>query len=196
MTRNDANAVLDALDAVCRLVAEGVPGVVIGGIAASLLGEARFTADVDVVVMPEPEDIPALLARAAAVGLVPRIEDAPGFAHRHRVLLLRHADSGTPVDLSLAALPFEAEMVRRVRLTTVGGLRVPLPTPEDLIITKAVAHRPVDLRDIETVLLANPATDLRRVRRWVKEFATVLEMPEILADLEAVVRRVRRMRRG
>jgi hypothetical protein len=55
---------------------------------------------------------------------------------------------------------------------------VPRPLPENLIIMKAVAHRPQDLADIEAILVANLKLNLRRVRHWVREFAAALEMPE------------------
>jgi predicted nucleotidyltransferase len=55
----------------------------------------------------------------------------------------------------------------------VSGVRVPLPRPEDLIILKAVAHRPQDLVDIEAILAAQPRLNLRRVRRWVREFSVI-----------------------
>jgi hypothetical protein len=53
-------------------------------------------------------------------------------------------------------------------------LSVPLPTPEDLIIMKAVAHRPRDLADIEGILAGVGDLNLRHIRRWVREFAKVL----------------------
>ena len=70
-----------------------------------------------------------------------------------------------------------------------GYVEVPLPLPEDLIIMKAVAHRPQDLADIEAILAAHPKLNLRRVRRWLREFAAALSMPEILNDLEALLSR-------
>ena len=39
-------------------------GVIIGGIAASLLGEPRFTADVDAVILLSVEDLPLLVDAA------------------------------------------------------------------------------------------------------------------------------------
>jgi hypothetical protein len=104
-------------------------------------------------------------------------------------LLVSHKSTGIDVDISLAALPFEKESIARAKWMDVGGLSLPLPTPEDLIIMKAVAHRPRDLADIESVLDAHPKLDLRRVRRWVREFSTALEMPDILKDLEAILGR-------
>jgi hypothetical protein len=38
--------------------------------------------------------------------------------------------------------------VERSKLYQIGPLALRLPTPEDLIILKAVAHRPKDLLDI------------------------------------------------
>ena len=54
---------------------------------------------------------------------------------------------------------------------------------------KAVAHRPQDMADIEAVLAAHPKLNVRRARRWLREFAAALEMPEILNDLEALFSR-------
>lgn len=52
---------------------------------------------------------------------------------------------------------------------------------------KAVAHRPIDLADIQSILDAHPDMDLGRIRNWVKEFSTALEMPEIYDDLERIL---------
>lgn len=174
------------------LQAEQVPGLVIGGVAASLLGRPRLTQDVDVVVLLEEKRWEEFLKAGARFGFVPRIKDAFRFARRARVFLLNHKQSGVDVDIALAALPFEEETIRRAKWINVGGISLPLPTPEDLIIMKAVAHRPRDLADIESLLDAHPKLDLRRVRRWVREFSAALEMPDILKDLETIIARRRR----
>lgn len=44
---------------------------------------------------------------------------------------------------------------------------------------KAVAHRPRDLSDIESLLDAHPKADTRRILRWLREFSVALEKPEI-----------------
>lgn len=53
---------------------------------------------------------------------------------------------------------------------------------------KAVAHRIQDLADIETVVRAYPKLDFRRIRKWVREFAEVLEMPEIYDDVNKLLK--------
>jgi len=123
-------------------------GVIIGGVAASLLGEPRYTVDLDAVFLLDLDDVPRLLVEAAKLGIEPRISDPFDFARKSRMLLLRHNPSGIDIDLSLGILPFEIEMVDRSKMVEIGAIKLRLPTPEDLIILKAFAHRPKDILDI------------------------------------------------
>jgi hypothetical protein len=158
-------------------------GVIIGGIAASLLGTPRLTADLDAVLLLGMEDIPRLLHEASMEGIFPRIPDCEAFARKSHVLLLRHTTSETNIDISLGLLPFEVEMVARSQVHHVGLIGLRLPTPEDLIILKAVAHRPKDLQDIQGIAANHPGLDRERVEHWVRQFADVLEMPELWEDV-------------
>jgi predicted nucleotidyltransferase len=182
-------------DLLAWLTETRVPGIIIGGVAASLLGRPRLTRDVDVLVMLDAEKWEAFLTQGRKFGFVARGEDALAFARKHRVLLVRHVPSHLDADLSFAALPFEEEAIARPVRMDLGGLRLPLPTPEDLLIMKAVAHRPRDLLDVEAILEAHPRLDRRRVRSWVKQFAEALEAPEILAGLNDIFRRATTSRR-
>jgi hypothetical protein len=67
-------------------------------------------------------------------------------------------------------------------------LSVRLPTPEDLIIMKAIAHRPKDLIDIQTIIDSHPGLDVDRIRHWVKSFADVLETPNLWTDIENLLK--------
>ncbi|MCK4452508.1 MAG: nucleotidyltransferase [Anaerolineae bacterium] len=186
---------LGPIAALQRLLARfGDQGMVIGGVAASLLGKPRLTADVDAVILLSVEDLPHLMEAAAQEGLLPRIANAEDFARRHRVLLLRHQESGIHVDISLGVLPFEVEAVERSIVHHIGSLAIRLPTPEDLIIFKAVAHRPQDLLDIQAIIESHPDLDRERIRYWVGEFAQVLEMPELWEDIASWLISPRRTR--
>jgi hypothetical protein len=174
-------------DLVAWLLAGNVPGVVIGGLAASLWGRPRLTRDVDALVLVEEGMWAEFMAAGLGHGFDLRREDALAFARETRVLLMRHQESGIDVDIVFGSLSFEKEAVAQAIWMELGGVQAPLPLPEDLIIMKAVAHRPQDLADIEAVLAAHPKLNLKRVRRWVREFAAALAMPEILNDLEALL---------
>lgn len=175
----------DPLEALDRLLSHfGYRGVVIGGIAVGLLSRPRFTEDLDAMVLLSVDDIPHFLAAAEREGILPRIEQAEDFAKRSRVLLLRHEPSQTDMDISLGILPFEQELVARSVAHAIDDtLTIRLPTPEDLIIMKAVAHRPKDLLDIQGIIQVNPGLDRQRIQDWVSEFAALLEMPELWEDI-------------
>jgi hypothetical protein len=158
-------------------------GMIIGGIAALLLGRPRLTADIDVLVIIPDQALPELVAAAIQEGLTPRLADAEQFARRSRVLLLRHVESGVNVDIQLGMLPFEAEAIARSTIYRIGDTTLRLPTPEDLIVFKAVAHRPRDLSDIEALIHSHPNLDRDRVRRLVQAFALELDMSEIWDDI-------------
>lgn len=175
----------DPLESLERLLSHiNHQGVIIGGIAVSLLGQPRFTHDIDAMVLLSIEEIPDFLKAAQKEGIEPRIPQAEDFARQNRVLLLRHAASQTNIDISLGVLPFEQEMVTRSIVHKIDDtLKIHLPTPEDLIIMKAIAHRPKDLLDIQTIIHNHPHLDRERIQDWVTQFAELLERPELWEDI-------------
>ena len=78
-----------------------------------------------------------------------------------------------------AGAAFEQEMVERGSTKSFSNLSIRLPTPEDLIIMKAIAHRPKDMEDIRTIAENYPNLDVQRIEEWVKAFGEVLEAPEL-----------------
>ena len=165
------------------------PYATIGGIGVSLIAGARATQDVDAVLWLDTSELDSFVQSGAPYGFMGRISDAPEFARRNRVLLLQHQPTGINIDLSCGALPFEEEMISRARKLVIGSVQIKVASPEDLIITKAVAHRPRDIADIEAILNIEPNLDFERIRFWVSQFAEALEMPELLADLEKLLNR-------
>jgi len=161
-----------------------VPYAIIGGMAVQYWGEPRFTQDVDLTIAA-PLDDPDRLIRAIVEQFSSRIEDPTAFALRNRVLLVR-ASNGCPVDISLALPGYEDELMRRAVLYELAsGRMVRLCSAEDLIIHKAVAGRPQDVRDIEGVVYRQrDRLDARYIRRWLKEFADLLARPDILDHFE------------
>jgi hypothetical protein len=177
------------------LKATKVQGMLIGGVAASLLGRPRLTKGLDVLVLLDEGHWADFLFAGAKHGFAPRRNDSLDFARETHVLLMRHETSGIDTDVVFGYLPFEKEAITRANWAEFTSVLIPLPSPEDLIIMKAVAHRQRDLADIEAVLDAQPKLNLRRVRRWVREFSAALEIPEILADLEVLLSRRRKQGR-
>lgn len=191
MTDEADRALLDALAALVTALRDiPAPSMVIGGIAVIARGVPRQTIDVDATVWAEAIDLQILFEALARQGLTPRIDDALEFARRHQILQLRHAPSGTPVDLSLAWLPFEREALERSSIVDFGGVAIRVATPEDLIVYKAVAWRDRDRADVERLLTRyGREVNLGRIRALVRDFAIALDEPERIAQFEALVAR-------
>lgn len=184
-------ALVRALGALAEALEElGEPAMVIGGIAVIARGVPRQTIDIDAAIWAERLDVDRLIDVLARHRIVPRIADARTFARDRQVLLLRHEPSGTPLEISLAWLAFEREALSRATPVDFGGATLPVATPEDLVIYKAVAWRDRDRADIERLLaLHGRAIDLARVRGLVRQFAEALDEPERVPAFEALVSR-------
>ena len=184
----------EPLEALQRLISRfDDRGVIIGGAAVSILGKARYTEDIDAMFLLSIKDIPRLLEAASEEGIEPRIENATEFARTSRVVLLKHVISNTNIDVSLGVLPFEQEIVERSIVHQVdAALQIRLPTPEDLIILKAVAHRAKDLEDIRILADKYTNLDIPRIKKWVKQFAEVLEMPSLWNDIAEIFQEANR----
>lgn len=184
-------ALLDALAAVDRTLRRlAVPAMIIGGIAVIARGVPRQTVDIDATVLGDAITLDRLVAELARDGIAPRIADADEFARRHQILLVRHEATGTPLEISLAWLPFEREALARASEVDFGGVPIRVAAVEDLLVYKAVAWRDRDRADIERLLVRHGASiDLGRVRTVVQEFAAALDDPGRLDEFDALVRR-------
>jgi hypothetical protein len=168
----------------------GCPAMLIGGLAVIARGVPRQTIDIDAVVQGEGLDVESLCHLLERSGFIPRIPDAMAFARQRQVLLMRHAPSGIPLDLSLGWLPFECDAMARATPVDLAGVTLPVATAEDLVVFKAVAWRDRDKGDIERLVIRHGDTfDFTRMRATLAQFYEALDEPERLQEFETLVKR-------
>jgi len=164
------------------------PFMVIGGIAVIARGVPRQTIDIDATVAAGGLDMARLLGVLQPHGITARIPNALEFARQRQVLLMRHSPTGTPLDLSLAWLPFESEALGRATPVDFGGVHIPVVSVDDLIVLKAIAWRTRDRSDIERLLALHRKTvDITSIRDTVRQFYDALDEPERLKEFDALV---------
>jgi hypothetical protein len=178
----------DAIGAVSALIdlADGL-GLIIDGVAVSLLTVPRYTGDVDAMILQRDRSFEEIIALPERAGLKHRISDPLSSARQNRMLLLVHEKSGIQVDVSLGALEFEEAMVREASSNDFHGVRVRLPKPEHLILMKAFAGRNRDVSDLYTLIEAFPDFDRKWVRQSVAELAELIESQWIVDQFDQVL---------
>ena len=118
-------------DCVGVLREDGVPFLVVGGIAAALLGRGRYTGDIDLFV--RPEDARRALAALEHAGFVTQELNPHWIFKGIRGQVLVDVLFTLKGDIRL-----DDEMLERAPILNFLGIDVPLLPPEDLIVVKAI----------------------------------------------------------
>jgi hypothetical protein len=171
----------EALVEVIRaLEGQRIPHMVTGSVASSYHGRPRSTHDADIVIDPSREQLDALV----------RILGERGFyvdADRARDALLRRLQfnaietrSAFKIDLIFRKdRPFShEELGRRQAAELSPGVRVPLATPEDTILSKLewatkAGRSEKQINDAAGVLAVNPGLDRRYVEKWARDLGVL-----------------------
>lgn len=158
---------------------------IIGGLAVQRWGEPRTTLDADMTLLTgwgeEEAFVTAILDRFES-----RLPDGLAFALSRRVLLIR-ASNGRDVDISLGALPFETDMIRRATpVEFAPGVVLPCCTAEDLIIMKAFAARGRDWLDVESIVIRQKSLDSAYILAHLTDLCELKESPDILERAKAL----------
>ncbi|WP_437651447.1 nucleotidyltransferase [Sorangium sp. So ce362] len=164
---------------------------VFGAQAAVAYGRPRMTADVDVTIDLAQTSALTLVDDLSRAGFDLRIHLGEDFLREARLLPLVHRSTSMPIDVVIAASSLHIEFLARRRLIDLGGVRVPMISPEDLVVTKVLAGRPKDLEDVRGVLLEQHDLDLDRIRELLGEIEAALGEDRLLRRLERLIRTAR-----
>lgn len=166
----------------------GIPYAIIGGLAASVHGITRFTADADMVLGLAGEDSErcARLVQALAdegfrltlEAVTQRLRRGPRFITAYLGLTRLDVMLKRPDGLWQASLEHR-------RRHSLGGQPLWFASPEDVAALKLVAGRPQDLQDVRNVLVTQGgALDRGRLRGLVARYAAATGRPELTDALE------------
>ena len=162
---------------------------VFGAQAVVVHGKPRLTADVDATVDPAGADPGAVVAALMAHGFALRVPLSAEYLREARLLPMVHLASGMPLDLVIAGPGLDQEILDRARLLDLGGVEVPVVSPEDLVAMKVLAGRRKDLEDVRGVLIEQGGRlDLERIRDVLAAMETVIGEPLLLPRLERLLR--------
>lgn len=138
-----------------------------GAIAlAYAVDEPRATVDIDLNITGDPEH-PEPVLEALPAGVVWGEADASAIRHDGQVRLWW---DDTPVDLFFPQHELHATVAGRYRMVPFAGVTIPVLSPTDIVVFKALFNRTKDWADIEAVVDAGTA-DIREALHWVERIA-------------------------
>ena len=159
---------------------------VIGGIANQIWGQARFTYDIDIKALVPDSDYKRFRKTLTKAFPEPGRPDLP-----MNPLIVSVKVGEIIVDFLLSTPGYEEQLVKRAIRYKFEDLSLWICTAEDLIIQKAIAGRSKDWQDIEGIVIEqNTKLDQDYLEDWLKQFAEVLDNPDILKHYRNIQQRV------
>lgn len=168
-----------------------------GAQAVNVWGSPRLTADVDVTVFLTPRAPAEFVHDMDHSGFGLRVDDVDEFVARTSVLPFAHRRTRMPLDVVLAGSGLEEQFANRARQVDIGGLEVPVLSPEDLLVAKILASRAKDLEDVAGILRARRGSlDLGLVRSLLVDLEEALGQSDLVPALERLLAEKERSRRA
>ena len=161
-----------------------IPYAITGGVAVSIWGRVRTTADVDIIVELAPQNISILakeLLQFDKDAYVSEEAIMEAFKHRGEFNFV-DPNSGLKADFWIVKDYFAEEEIKRAVAKDIQGYKVNFVSPEDLILSKLLWYKSSEstrqLEDIESILSIT-TVDLHYLKR-LAEKQDSLEILEIL----------------
>lgn len=134
-----------------------------GALALAYYGEPRVTVDIDLNVFVGVDQMKEVLGAFASQGA----DDTVDRSSAAREEQVRIWWGRNPVDLFFSYDPFHDAMEKSTRLVTFDDGRIPILSPEHLIVCKVVFDRAKDWVDIEQILLGEAILEESKIFDWL-----------------------------
>jgi hypothetical protein len=166
-----------------------------GAQAVLVWGRPRTTVDVDITAEVDLDDLRSFVTAMERAGFQLRVPASGNFEElvaRTRVLPLVHVATSIPLDLVVAGPGLEEQFLERAVDVDLGGVSVPVISPEDLIAAKILANRGKDLEDVRGILQERSSSlDLERIRYTLSVIENALGRSDLTPVLDSEVARAR-----
>lgn len=160
---------------------------VLGGLAVGVIGEARFTADLDLDLFISKQEIGVFLNKIQKSKFKVDISEALKTVQTFGSF--RFYVASLQVDVILASSPLESSALKRKKRLILFGKKMSFPSPEDLILLKLIPGRPKDLLDVESILIRHQGKlDLKYIRQWIQKICDEAEDFRISHQFDSLIK--------
>ena len=161
--------------------------IIIGGVAAGLLGEPRVTGDVDIDILLEEKEIPIFLSKAKRAGFKFDAATCQKKALTRGAFQINYGEFH--IDFIIASIELEKEAFKRKKAVRLYNIKAFFPTPEDLILLKIIPGRPQDLLDAQRIVARHKGKlDVGYLENWAKELSDEAQDARIISGLQNLLK--------
>ncbi len=162
--------------------------IIIGGMAAAVLGQPRVTGDIDVDIMLNKDDVSDFLNKAKKAGFKVNKAKCIQRAKETSIFQINYRDYH--IDFIIASVDLEKEAFKRKIEVKLHGQKAFFPTPEDLILLKIIPARPQDLLDIEKIIIRHKnKLDRKYLLSWAQKLSDEAEDMRIYNQLQKLLKK-------
>lgn len=166
-----------------------IPYIITGGMAVSVWGRPRFTADVDIVVELFPKNVNLLAEKLLKVDkdIYVSKEAMLNALENQGEFNFIDPNSRLKVDFWIVKDEFNKQEIKRAIPRKIDGQKINFVSPEDLILSKLLWHQisqsTRQLEDIESVLRISKV-DLTYIKKWAVKQKTVETLNYLLDKIK------------
>lgn len=188
MPNDDPNNILIKIVKVLERL--NIPYFVTGGMAVTVWGRPRFTADIDIIIQMQPKDAVTLektLSTISGASYI-SIEAIRNALNNYGEFNFIDGESGMKVDFwILKNTPFGKSQLKRRKIRSVLGKKIYFCSPEDLIINKLNWYKESptgrQLDDVESILrISKEKLDYKYLKTWTKKLGLENILNEVIKE--------------
>ncbi len=161
--------------------------IITGGMAVSVWGRPRFTADIDIVVEMLQKNIKLLSKELLAIDKDVYVsEEAMQEAlERKGEFNFIHPQSQLKVDFWVVKNEFNKQEIKRAIFKDIFGYKINFVSPEDLILSKLLwckeSESSKQLEDIKSVLKIS-RVDMKYIKIWAEKHGTINTLNKLIEE--------------
>jgi hypothetical protein len=166
---------------------ENIDYCLFGGLAMQVYKRIRATKDIDLMVSIVSQRIPEFIHQIEKAGF--NFDKKKGIIKLNNFELLRfiYTDEDTNfeifIDLVSATTEFQKQILNRKTKADFLGIMVNIASPEDLVLLKILADRPIDFVDALDLCKENKEIiDKNYLKGWAKRLGVGKKLKELLKE--------------
>lgn len=165
---------------------EKIPYFILGGLAVGVMGEPRFTRDIDLDIFLGDDEVGVLLKRLKAASFEFDAKEAMVTASQFGTFRIFY--QSVQIDMIIASTDLEKEALGRKKRILFFKQKASFPSAEDLILLKLIPGRPKDLLDAESIVSRHKnKLDVSYLEKWARALGELAEDFRILNQLRKML---------